>query len=203
MSIKSNTWLYAYKKDIVSLLSCENEQGKFRYIPKIIELPQCLVDLDILNGHELHKINFYLNIDAIIYDIYNDIRLKSLRNAGLMFYPIEKNYLGIIVVEIKLKSKQFYLIPETNKIYYDITHIRFERLVPRYVPFFVKKFIFKYKLFNVRTNSSNTINKISSGLCYFQIKFFPWDCPYNKNSQYSQNSTDETSLDPYNYTDPA
>ena len=200
--VQSHTRQYIYEKDIVSVLSCENEQGKISYIPKIIQPPQCLIDLDILNGHEIHKINFYLNIDAIIYDIYNDIRLKSFRNVGIMFYPIEKNYMGLISYEIKLRSKTNYTIPRMNQVYYDITHIRFERLVPRYVPFFNKQFHFKYRLFNQQTSSPNTINKLSSSVCYFQIKFFPWDNP-NKNdtqsyqySTYKIPSTQETEVPP-------
>ena len=173
--VKNGTRQYILEMDIVSLLSCEDEQGRVNYETNIIKLPQCLVDLDSMNSHEIHKINFYLNISAIIYDIYDDIRLKSFRNVGIMFYPIEHNYLGLLFYQIKLRSKKDYIVPKANQIYYDITHIRFERIRPKYVPYFTKPFHLKYRLFNVETKEEKTINKISSNICFFQIKFFPYN----------------------------
>ena len=179
--VEAGTRQYIFAKDIVSLISCENEQGIITYVPKTIEPPQCLVDLDNLNNHEIHKINFYISIGTIIYDIYDDIRLKSFRNVGIMFYPIEFNYLGLINIEIKLKSMSNYTKPIPNIIYYDITHIKFSRVKARYVPYFTKPFHLKYRLFNILSKEVNTINKISSSVCFFQIKFFPYDDrrPYN------------------------
>ena len=165
---------YLIEKDIASIISCEDDQGKINYVPNIIELPQCLIDLDELNNHEIHKINFYLSIGAIVYSIYDDIRLKSFRNVGILFYPIEKNYEGLIEVYIKLRSKDGYVKPVENYIYYDITDIRFQRLKMKYVPYFTKQFHLKYRLYKVESKEG-TINRISSSVCYFQIKFFPWD----------------------------
>ena len=64
-----------------------------------------------LNSHEIHKINFYLNIKSNIYDIYLDIRLKSLRNVGIMFYDIKKNYEGLIYVTIRPQNSDVYVFP--------------------------------------------------------------------------------------------
>ena len=173
--VNSQKKKYLLEKDIASVISCENEQGTINYVTKLIELPQCLIDLDELNNHSIHKINFYLSIGAIVYSIYEDVRLKSFRNVGILFYPIEKNYEGLIQVMIKLRSKENYIIPENNLIYYDITEIRFARLKRRYVPYFTKPFHLKYRLYKIETQESQIINRISSNICYFQIKFFPWD----------------------------
>ena len=126
--VKNGTRQYLYEKDIVTLISCETEEGKINYVPKIIEPPQCLIDLDDLNSHEIHKINFFMGYDIIIYDIYDDIRLKSFRNVGIMFYEIEPNYKGLIIHSIKLRSKDNYIFPQRDVIYYDITHIKFQRI---------------------------------------------------------------------------
>ena len=182
--VVNSTRQYIYEKDIVTLISCEAEEGKINYIPKIIVPPQCLIDLDALNSHEIHKINFYLDYDIIIYDIYDDIRLKSLRDVGIMFYEIEPNYKGLIINSIKLKSKDNYIFPQKDTIYYDITHIKFQRIYPNYVPYFTKPFHLKYRLFNKEEIDDKTINKISSSLCFFQIKFFPFKDPILRKPHY-------------------
>ena len=75
---------FIYQKDIEILLSCANsndeENSNVFYTSKIIEIPQCLVDLDAMHGLNTYIINFYLSIKNIIYDIYSDPRLKSFRN---------------------------------------------------------------------------------------------------------------------------
>ena len=196
--VVNSTRQYIYEKDIVTLISCEAEEGKINYIPKIIVPPQCLIDLDALNSHEIHKINFYLDYDIIIYDIYDDIRLKSFRDVGIMFYEIEPNYKGLIINSIKLKSKDNYIFPQKDTIYYDITHIKFQRIYPNYVPYFTKPFHLKYRLFNKEEIDDKTINKISSSLCFFQIKFFPFKDPIlikphydNQDPKPNQHSTDK------------
>ena len=169
---------YILKKDIVTVISCSDDDknnNNITYIPKVLEVPQCLIDLDDLNSHEIHKINFYLNIKSITYDIYDDIRLKSFRNVGIKFYDIEKNYEGLIYYEIKLRNKDEFIKPDTSLIYYDITHIKFIRIRERYVPYFTKQFHLKYRLYNVESEDTNTINKLSSNICFFQIKFFPYN----------------------------
>ena len=175
--VQNGTRQYIYEKDIVTVLSCETNEGKINYVPKIIKPPQCLIDLDSLNSHDIHKIKFYLGYEIIIYDIYDDIRLKSFRNVGIMFYEIEPNYKGLIIHSIKLKSQDKYIFPRKDQIYYDITHIKFQRILANYVPYFTKPFYLKYRLFNTETKEKSTINKFSSSLCFFQIKFFPFKDP--------------------------
>ena len=180
---------YLYQQDIAILLSCSNSDSEDNeniiYNPQLIEMPQCLNYLDSINGNSIHKINFFYSISIIYYDIYKDPRLKSLRNVGIMFYPYEKYYVGLLFLQIKLKSEDKYIVPKNNVIYNDITHIRFQRIIPRYVPIFRKPFLLKYRLFNIENTNENIINNLSSNICYFQIKFFPYDLNYN-------GSTDET-----------
>ncbi len=173
---------YIYQQDVSVLLSCSNtNEGneEISYNPIVIEMPQCLNYLDSTHGYGIHKINFYLSISVIIYDIYSDPRLKSFRNVGIMFYPYDRYYAGLLFLQIRLKSTNKFIVPQNNVIYNDITQIRFERIIPRYVPFFSKPFYLKYRLFNInKSTNSNIINEISSNLCSFQIKFFPYDVNY-------------------------
>jgi len=177
--VEKNKGHYKYEQDIAVLLSCSNKNSNMNeeisYRPIVIEMPQCLNYLDSMIGSAYHKINFFLSIDAIIYDIYADPRLKSFRNVGIMFYPIEQTYLGLITYEIKIRSFADYVIPLENRIYYDITHIKFKRTIPRYVPTFGKPFYLKYRLFNSNKSGQNISNNLASNICFFQIKFFPFN----------------------------
>jgi len=170
-----NQYHYKYQNDISLLLSCLNSNGEISYNPTVIEMPQCLNELDSIHGFGIHKINFYLSFEVIVYDIYSDPRLKSFRNVGIMFYPIEKDYLGLLFHQIKLIGKTNYEYPKPNIIYKNISHIRFERILPRYVPFFSKPFHLKYRLFNLDNSDPYKVNNLSSNKCFFQIKFFPFD----------------------------
>ena len=181
-SIVNNNKLvhYIYKKDISLLISCSNspeeDNSEIYYISKIIDVPQCLCDLDSLHGFEYHKINFFLSIDNIIYDIYADPRLASFRNTGIVFYPIEKYYNGIIKIYIKTNELD-YFTPKDETLYLNITHIKFTRIKSRYIPYFRRPFYLKYRLYKYIYNDNylNSVNRITSNLCYFQIRFFPFD----------------------------
>ena len=183
---------YIYQKDIATLVSCSNSNldNDILYSPTMIEVPQCLNDLDSLNGNNIHIINFYLQIKAIIYDIYGDPRLKSFRNVGIMFYPIEENYQGLITYQVRLKNQDSYIDTKENILYKDITHIKFIRLRERYVPFFTKPFYLKYRLFNLNSSGQNKINNLSSNKCFFQIKFFPYSKYYPQTGDGDEDETD-------------
>ena len=188
---------YIYQQDISVLISCSNsnKNDEVNYEPKIIEMPQCLNSLDSINGINIHKINFYLSIGAIIYDIYDDPRLKSFRNVGIIFYPYESHFDGLIIYKIKLSSEENYITPKNNQLYKNITHILFQRQKLRYVPVFSKPFHLKYRLFNLETSNSNKVNNISSNECFFQIKFFPYDKKNNNgiNNNENDNGSDNIS----------
>ena len=189
---------YIYGQDIAVLLTCSNNNDNIysnskedvSYNPKLIELPQCLNYLDSINRNNIHKINFYLSITTIIYDIYGDPRLSSFREKGLVFYPYERHYMNLILLLIKLKNQKDYIVAKNNYLYKDITHIRFERINPRYIPYFTKPFYLKYRLYNLENTNSNIVNRMTSNICYFQIKFFPWDYVKTSTSDKTNVETD-------------
>ena len=187
---------FIYQKDIATIVSCSNSNldNDILYNPTVIEVPQCINDLDSLNGNIVHLINFYAQIKTIIYDIYGDPRLKSFRNVGIMFYPIEEDYQGLITYQIKLKNQTSYINTKENTIYKDITHISFTRLIERYIPIFKKPFHLKYRLFNLNTSEPNKINNLSSKKCFFQIKFFPYKKYYLDEEEFGGKKEDDFKL---------
>ena len=186
---------YIYQQDISVLLSCSDSDvnEEVKYDPILIRMPQCLNYLDSIHGNGIHFINFYLSFNTIIYDIYSDPRLKSFRNVGIMFYPYEKYYMGLIFLQIKLRSDNNYIVPKNNVIYNDIAQIRFQRIIPKYVPYFVKPFYLKYRLFNNDNSNLNIKNNLSSNICFFQIRFFPFDI-YEKQTEGKDTTTTDTTL---------
>ena len=169
--------LYLYRKDISVLLSCANSEddknSEVTYYSKIIELPQCLNELDSINGFEYHKMDFYIDMSEIVLDIYNDPKLIPLRNKGIIFHFYEKEFLGLIDYQIILNGFNGYVIPLRDHFYKNITHIKFIRKRKNYVPIFRKKFFINYHLFDLNSTNGKVYN-ISSNLCSFQMRFFPW-----------------------------
>ena len=194
--VNKNKGYYLYEQDIALLLSCSNSEEEnneeVQYNPFIIDFPQCINYLDSLNGNSVHKINFFLNINEIIYDIYRDPPLKSFKNVGIMFYPYERYYLGLLFLTIKLQNSDKYIVAQNNVIYENITHISFKRVISRFVPIFTKPFYLKYRLFKNETNSK-VENKLASNVCFFQIKFFPYEKYYYSSS--SEGSDEKYSMD--------
>ena len=186
---------YIFQKDIEILISCANTEDKNNsevvYTTKIINLPQCLNELDSIHGFGIHKINFYDDIDIIIYDIYGDPRLKSFRDVGISFSQIEQYFMGLLFLQIKLKSESEYIVPKANTIYLNVTHIRFQRVISHYVPYFKRPFYLKYRLTEFSNNNEIITNRMTSNLCFFQIKFFPYNMTkYQGNGQGQGESSD-------------
>ena len=173
---------YKYQRDIAVLLSCaktiNEENPEVTYVSKIIQLPQCMADLDSLNGFGYHKINFFLDRDIIIYDVYSDPRLKSFRNVGFKYYGHDQYFLGLLFFQIQVANNDTFFVPKTDYLYENITQMRFQRIIPRYVPFLKKPLYLYYRLMETsQSNNANDKNVMYSNLCHFQIRFFPYDAP--------------------------
>ena len=167
---------YIYQKDIEVVLSCEKsnneESSEIIYTSKIIDLPQCLNELDSMHELGYHKINFFLDVKEVVYGIYNDARLKSFRNVGITFYPYDQYYIGLIFLQIKLIGQQNYTTVKFNTLYKGVEEINFIRVIPENTPFFKKPFYLNYRL--TKINLGNMEDKMTSNLCSFQIKFYPF-----------------------------
>ena len=170
---------YIFQNDIEIMISCENDDksSNITYISQIIEMPQCLIDLDSINGLSIHKIDFYLDRDIIIYDIFSDPKLKSFRNVGILFHQIESHYAGLLFFQIKTEHDKDFFVPRANTYYLNVTHLKFQKIVPNFTPILKKKFYFKYRImeFNYNNDNKNLINRITSNLCSFEIRFIPFN----------------------------
>ena len=114
---------YKYQKDIVSLISCKNNQNGITYDTKKIIIPQCLKALDEINGKDKHILRFESDKNSITFDIYNDPHYASLRNVGIEFI-----YESPILINYKLKDATNYRAlnkNEYNVTINGITHIKF------------------------------------------------------------------------------
>ena len=153
---------YKYQKDIGVLISCDNDQNGIEYESKRIKLPQCLNTLDELNGNDKHILKFGEDENEIIFDIYNDPNLASLRNTSIIFYKPE---IFSIYVDTSIKIEG---LPDFTNIVYNatinrITHIKFTKTKYYNLLKRSKTFTLPYRLKkNVTTNgiSSNIISDI-------------------------------------------
>ena len=133
---------YKYQKDIVSLISCKNNQNIIYDTKKII-IPQCLKTLDEINDKDKHILRFENNQNIITFDIYNDPNYASLRDVGIEFI-----YESPILINYKLKGAPNFRAlnkNEYNTTIIGITHIRFVKTsnikssIPLYLYYRLKK----------------------------------------------------------------
>ena len=121
-----NTNYYKYQKDIGVLISCDNNENGIEYESKRIKLPQCLNTLDELNGNDKHILKFNENENEIIFDIYNDPNLASLRNSSIIFYKPEIFSIYINTF-IKIEGLPDFANIAYNATISGITHIKFKK----------------------------------------------------------------------------
>ena len=134
---------YKYQKDIVSLISCKNNQNGIIYDTKKISIPQCLKTLDEINGKDKHILRFESDKNSITFDIYNDPNYVSLRDVGIEFI-----YKSPILINYKLKGANSFRALDKNEYNITIngiTHIRFVKTpnikssIPLYLYYRLKK----------------------------------------------------------------
>ena len=162
--INSNpdTNYYKYQKDIGVLISCDNDQNGTEYESKRIKLPQCLNTLDELNGNDKHMLKFGEDENEIIFDIYNDPNLASLRNTSIIFYKPEI-FSIYIDTTIKIEGLHDFTNIVYNATINRITHIKFTKTEYFKELKRSKTFTLPYRLKkNITTNgiSSNIISDI-------------------------------------------
>ena len=120
MENNKNINYYVYQRDILSLISCsnnDNSNNKVKYEPKKIIMPQCLNILDEINGidkYNYHTLQFENGKRYMLLDIYNNPNLLSLRNISLEF--LSSNLFGQII--------NITLIDEENKEYKFLNYLQ-------------------------------------------------------------------------------
>ena len=165
ISEKGSDYYYKYQKDIVSFISCEDENKNVYYESKKIIMPQCLNELDVLNNKDFHTFKYISGENKKTIDIYNDPKYLSLRNCTIEFFPVKVKPQTII---IKItKDEGFLILDHTRtqevrnpiKIEIFIT-INFYTKVPLSIPYRIK-----YTSLNNNTISCH----LSSDICKIDL----------------------------------
>ena len=116
---------FKFQKDIGVSISC-SENNKVTYLFKKIGLPQCLNTLDEINGNNVHNLKFKDSHTEVIFDLYGDPNLFSLRNVEINF-NISNIFNFLFLMQIKSKGEDNFQNIKFNQDYNNVTHIKFIR----------------------------------------------------------------------------
>ena len=154
---------YKYENDIGVIISCKELGSNYQTIK--IEVPQCLNELDDINGNNLHKIELTDDKSEIIFDLYNDPDMISFRDKSI-FFNSSQIFVLLINMKIKQKGDADYKRIQFDKEYNSITHIKFVKN-----KFFSTKYSFKL-LYTIQNKESSTyigINAMKSNICFLEF----------------------------------
>ena len=157
-----NTY-YKFEKNLGIVISCKSDSAEFQTIK--VETPQCLNELDEINGNDIHRLKFTDDKKEVIFDIYNDPNMISFRNTYIYFNSSEI-FAILISMKIKQNGDSDYSPVQYDKEYKDITHIKFSKN-----KFYPVKSTFKlpYILQNTGKNIDSVVNAMKSDICYLEF----------------------------------
>ena len=121
-----NKKYYKYEKNIGTFVSCFDENEIIKYQSKKIQLPQCLNILDEINDNNIHSLKFNQTHTEVIFDIYNDPNLLSLRNVAINFI-ITYSFDFLFLMQVKTDGDTDFANIKYDYDYKNITHIKFIR----------------------------------------------------------------------------
>ena len=164
---KGSDYYYKYQKCIASFVSCEDENKNVYYETKKINLPQCLNELDILNGKDFHTLRYKEGEEVKTIDILNDPKYISLRNSTIEFYPIKVKATLPFIIRITNQDGSFAalnysltnVVKNPIKIEFFIT-MNFRYKVPLSIP---------YRIKHTSSNANTTTCHLSSDICKFEL----------------------------------
>ena len=156
------------ERDIGVAISCNDENSDNNIQPLKIEMPQCLNELDEINGNNIHKLDFSGNNDEIIFDIYNNPNLLSFRDVSINFNS-SVLFVILITMEIKQDGDTEYSKIQLGKEYSKITHIKFKKNLGLSVN---NPFTLPYKVINKASSENIAFNQMRSNICYLEISAF-------------------------------
>ena len=167
INAKGSDHYYKYQKCIASFISCEDENKNVYYETKKINFPQCLNELDILNGKDFHTLRYKDGENLKTIDILNDPKYISLRHSTIEFYPIKVIGPIPIIIRITYEDGSFAILN------YSLTNVVKN---PIKIEFFITQY-FRYKVplsipYRIKYTSSNantTTCHLSSDICKFEL----------------------------------
>ena len=154
---------YKYQKDIATIISCDDENGKPFYETKKIKMPQCLNILNEINGMNSSFI-FPRNESKIILDISKDPNYRSLKNVEIEFD--DSNLYNKILIVSVVKNGERNKNVEGKIKYSNIERIEFSKTFN-----FANNKIYQipYRIIETKSTEESTECHLSSDLCYFQF----------------------------------
>ena len=155
---------YKYQRNIGVLISCA-ENNNVVYEPKKIEMPQCLNILDEINGNNKHILNFEEGQKEIIFDLYGDPNLFSLRNVKINFNN-SALFTLLISIQVKLEGESNFKNIAYNLDYKTVTHIKF---IKKYNLAIKEPIILPYRLKQNIINKHNIISQLVSDICKLEF----------------------------------
>ena len=157
---------YKYEKDIGIVISCEEKDVTYQTLK--VEIPQCLNDLDEINGNDFHILRFTKDKYEIIFDIYNNPNLISFRKSLVKIIKSSslENMLQFITIKIKEEGKSDYVIFDLDQNYKNVTHIKFVKTPGAHLNY---SFKLDYTIQNTGKDNDEIVNAMKSDICHLEI----------------------------------
>ena len=157
---------YKYEKDIGIVISCEEKDVTYQTLK--VEMPQCLNDLDEINGNDFHILRFTKDKYEIIFDIYNNPNLISFRKSLVKINKTSslENMLQFITIKIKEEGKSDYVIFDLDQNYKNVTHIKFVKTPGAHLNY---SFKLDYTIQNTGKDNDEIVNAMKSDICHLEI----------------------------------
>ena len=164
MNNNINEKYYKYQRDIGVLISCDNNNNII-YQSKKIEIPQCLDTLDELNGNNKHKLTFEEGQREIIFDLYGDPNLISLRNV-IVNFNTSILFSILIQMQVKLEGESTFRDLKYDLDYKKVTHIKF---IKKYTLLIKEPLILPYRLKQNKIIKNNILSQLESDVCKLEF----------------------------------
>ena len=164
MNNNINEKYYKYQRDIGVLISCDNNNDII-YQSKKIEIPQCLDTLDELNGNNKHKLTFEEGQREIIFDLYGDPNLISLRNV-IVNFNTSILFSILIQMQVKLEGESTFRDLKYDLDYKKVTHIKF---IKKYTLLIKEPLILPYRLKQNKIIKNNILSQLESDVCKLEF----------------------------------
>ena len=160
-----NKKYYTYQKNIGIMISCSEDNDNIVYESKKIEMPQCLNILDEINGNNKHILKYDEEQKEIIFDLYGDPNLFSLRNVKITFYN-SALFSFLILMQVKIEGETTFKNITYDIDYKTVTHIKF---IKKYNFPIKEPLILPYRLKQNKINKNSIASELVSDICKLEF----------------------------------
>ena len=147
------------------MISCSEDNDNIVYESKKIEMPQCLNILDEINGNNKHILKYDEEQKEIIFDLYGDPNLFSLRNVKITFYN-SALFSFLILMQVKIEGETTFKNITYDIDYKTVTHIKF---IKKYNFPIKEPLILPYRLKQNKINKNSIASELVSDICKLEF----------------------------------